>query len=147
MLPRNDSYWWERLCSRNLSADESRIKGYVFENSSSISPHLEQPRIGPTSRFCAELAERLECYVIAGYPERLHPDDIQQEGNEDDSDDPTPKIGANSAVLCGPNGEWVGGYRKTHLFETDKTWAKPGTWRPLLIWRFEFDEDFSFCFS
>ncbi|KAG5717426.1 Protein N-terminal amidase [Termitomyces sp. T112] len=36
-------------------------------------------------------------------------------------------VGANSAILYGPSGEWVGGYRKTNLFETDKTWAKAGT--------------------
>jgi len=36
------------------------------------------------------------------------------------------KIGANSAIIYGPDGEWVGGYRKTHLFETDRTWAKAG---------------------
>lgn len=35
-------------------------------------------------------------------------------------------VGANSAILYGPSGEWVGGYRKTNLFETDKSWAKPG---------------------
>lgn len=35
-------------------------------------------------------------------------------------------VGANSATLYGPDGEWVGGYRKTNLFSTDKTWAKPG---------------------
>lgn len=36
-------------------------------------------------------------------------------------------VGANSAVIYGPSGEWVGGYRKTNLFVTDMTWAKPGT--------------------
>ena len=36
------------------------------------------------------------------------------------------RIGANSAVLYGPDGQWVGGYRKTNLFKTDLTWAKAG---------------------
>ena len=35
-------------------------------------------------------------------------------------------VGANSAIMYGPSGEWIGGYRKTNLFETDKSWAKPG---------------------
>jgi protein N-terminal amidase len=33
---------------------------------------------------------------------------------------------ANSAVVYGPSGEWVAGYRKTNLFTTDKSWAIPG---------------------
>ncbi|KAG6812297.1 hypothetical protein H0H92_003470 [Tricholoma furcatifolium] len=37
------------------------------------------------------------------------------------------QVGANSAIIYGPSGEWVGGYRKTNMFETDMTWAKPGT--------------------
>jgi protein N-terminal amidase len=36
------------------------------------------------------------------------------------------RIGANSAVVYGPDGVCVGGYRKTNLFEVDKCWAKPG---------------------
>ncbi|KAF8644683.1 hypothetical protein AX16_008343 [Volvariella volvacea WC 439] len=36
-------------------------------------------------------------------------------------------VGANSACLYDPEGEWVEGYRKTNLFITDKSWAKPGT--------------------
>lgn len=35
-------------------------------------------------------------------------------------------VGANSSVLYDPRGEWVGGYRKTNLYTTDKTWAKAG---------------------
>lgn len=35
-------------------------------------------------------------------------------------------VGANSAVLCGPNGYFIGNYRKTNLFATDRTWAKAG---------------------
>ena len=35
-------------------------------------------------------------------------------------------VGANSAILAGPEGDSIG-YRKTNMFETDKTWAKPGT--------------------
>ena len=35
-------------------------------------------------------------------------------------------VGANSAVLLGPEGQLVGTYRKTNLFSTDMTWAVPG---------------------
>lgn len=37
------------------------------------------------------------------------------------------RIGANSAVVYGPDGEWVHGSRKTNLYDTDMSWAIPGT--------------------
>ena len=89
--------------------------GYVFENAIAITPHLEHPRTGATSQFCSELAKKLQCYVVAGFPEKLSPEEKTDR-----------QVGANSSVLYGPDGEWVGGYRKTHLYETDLTWAKPG---------------------
>ena len=101
-----------------------RHVGYVFPDAPSISPYLELSQIGPTSQFCAELAKKLGCYVIAGYPEALSPDEprsvIVRENYQH------PEVGANSAVLYGPNGVFVGNYRKTNPFETDMTWAKPG---------------------
>jgi protein N-terminal amidase len=129
--------------------------GYVFDSAQAISPYLEQPRIGPTSRFCQELAEQLSCYVAAGYPERLEPDEanVYPEGTfvnplagemKHESNilgrcnSPSPErhermhVGANSAVLYSPSGECVLAYRKTNLFETDVTWAKPGTCMHLL---------------
>ncbi|KAJ7845376.1 carbon-nitrogen hydrolase [Mycena olivaceomarginata] len=90
---------------------EMVFSGYVFDSAAAISPYLEHPRTGPTSMFCAELAQRLKCYVVAGYPEHTG----------------ARVVGANSAALYGPGGEWVGGYRKTNLYSTDQTWAKPGT--------------------
>ncbi|KAF8215013.1 carbon-nitrogen hydrolase [Mycena galopus ATCC 62051] len=102
---------------------EMAFSGYVFDSAAAISPYLEYPRTGPTSMFCAELAQRLECYVVAGYPERLEQSEVEQYLTETG----TRVVGANSAALYGPQGEWVGGYRKTNLFSTDKTWAKPGS--------------------
>lgn len=125
------------------------LPGYVFDSAKAISPHLEQPQTGPTSRFCQELAEQLSCYVAAGYPERLepqeasvHPENVfvnplagEMEIEPDilgRSTSPSPErhermhVGANSAVLYSPLGECVLAYRKTNLFETDITWAKPG---------------------
>ncbi|KAJ6579422.1 carbon-nitrogen hydrolase [Mycena sp. CBHHK59/15] len=121
---------------------EMAFSGYVFSGPAHIAPHLEHPRTGPTARFCAELASRLKCYVVAGYPERLAAEEggpdcndptydarDENESNvpyETDEDDGHLN-GANSAVLFGPDGRWVGGYRKTHLFPVDETWAVPGT--------------------
>lgn len=96
--------------------------GYVFENAEAITPYLEHPRTGITSQFCSELAQKLKCYVVAGFPEKLSPEEKTTNIEQ---------VGANSAVLYGPDGEWVGGYRKTHLYKTDLTWAKPG--KPIQI--------------
>ncbi|KAL0950147.1 hypothetical protein HGRIS_010143 [Hohenbuehelia grisea] len=101
---------------------EMIFTGYAFPNSAAILPHLEEPKTGPTSTFCASLARRLACHVVAGYPERLKDTEIPQRSSNG------PEIvGANSAVLYGPDGEWIGRYRKTNLFETDMPWAKAGT--------------------
>ncbi|KAF9075968.1 hydrolase [Rhodocollybia butyracea] len=95
---------------------EMILSGYVFEDSTEILPYLEYPRTGPTSQMCADIAQRLQCYVVAGYPERLV--DSDETRNRD--------IGANSAVLYGPSGEWIGNHRKINLFPTDRSWAKAG---------------------
>lgn len=92
------------------------FSGYVFENAAAITPYLEHPRTGITSQFCSDLAKRLQCYVVAGFPEKLSLTE----------DRTINQVGANAAAFYGPEGEWVGGYRKTHLYETDLTWAKPG---------------------
>ncbi|CCM04918.1 uncharacterized protein FIBRA_07115 [Fibroporia radiculosa] len=104
---------------------EMIFTGYVFPDAKAISPHLEDPKTGPTSRFCADLAARLHCYVAAGYPERHGPHEAERRVTDEGNEITT--VGANSAVMYGPNGALVGGYRKTNLFETDMTWAKPGT--------------------
>ncbi|KIK69821.1 hypothetical protein GYMLUDRAFT_34230 [Collybiopsis luxurians FD-317 M1] len=104
---------------------EMIMSGYNFENAQAISPYLELPKSGPTSRFCSELAEQLECYVFAGYPERLTGDETLTNSAEGEHD--ARIVGANSAVLYDPRGEQVGHYRKTNLFVTDRTWAKSGT--------------------
>ncbi|KAI9058223.1 carbon-nitrogen hydrolase [Trametes sanguinea] len=123
----------ESLCERLkpnsvdlVCLPEMIFTGYVFPDAASISPYLEDPRTGPTSRFCASLAARLHCYILAGYPERLPPDEVEHDVQLEDGRT-AERIGANSAVLYGPDGQWLGGYRKTNLYETDMTWAKPGT--------------------
>ncbi|PSS06578.1 hypothetical protein PHLCEN_2v3636 [Hermanssonia centrifuga] len=101
--------------------------GYVFPDAKSIQPYLEEPRTGPTSRFCADLAERLHCYVTAGYPERLALDESRGPILAKHKDGPViEEVGANSAILYGPNGTFIGNYRKTNPYETDMTWAKSG---------------------
>jgi len=112
------------------------LSGYVFENAAAILPYLEHPRTGVTSHFCSEIAKKLQCYVFAGYPEALKSGEPDTKGVSDNklNGDRFEGVGANSAVLYGPGpeGEWIGGYRKTNLFETDKTWAKAGKLHILL---------------
>ena len=108
----------------------------MFENSSAILPHLEQPRTGATSLFCAELAKNLGCYVIAGYPERLNSHELDKISKSEADSRPQVtengaeihQVGANSAAVYDPDGIWVGGYRKSHLFKIDLSWAKAGKW-------------------
>lgn len=74
---------------------------------------------------------------MAGYPEKLESKELEEmeRTSKESGDQPREthdgkkieQVGANSAVIYGPDGAWVGGYRKTNLFETDLTWAKPGT--------------------
>ncbi|KAA1469720.1 carbon-nitrogen hydrolase [Dentipellis sp. KUC8613] len=109
-----------------LCLPEMIFAGYVFENAKSISPFLELPRTGHTSQFCAELAGRLYCYVAAGYAELLGDDERRDEDTTLPDGTVARQVVANSAVVYGPDGQWVGEYRKTNLFSIDKTWAKPG---------------------
>lgn len=92
-----------------------------------VSPYLEDPQTGPTSQFCAALAKRLHCYVVAGYPERLSSDEPRKPVlDQTPYEMVTEEVGANSAVFYGPDGNLVGNYRKTNPYETDMTWSKPG---------------------
>ncbi|KAI0685622.1 carbon-nitrogen hydrolase [Cytidiella melzeri] len=107
---------------------EMIFTGYAFPDVTAVSPYLEDPKTGPTSNFCLELAKRLHCYVVAGYPERLAPDEPRQPTlNQKPYNTPTDEVGANSAILYGPDGEFIGNYRKTNPYDTDMTWSKPGT--------------------
>jgi len=112
------------------------LSGYVFAEPSEIVPFLEKPSKGPTSTLAAELAARLRCHVIAGYPEELDEktETVGQVPNgtanglaEDKiAPPPPPGVGYNSALLASPAGEIIGNYRKTFLFETDKIWSREG---------------------
>ena len=101
----------------------------MFPDAASIYPYLENPKTGPTSMFCAELARRLECYVTAGFPERLEHSDLRDRPQHftDTHSSPLPAlVGANTAILYGPTGELLSLYRKTNLFRTDVSWATAG---------------------
>lgn len=62
------------------------LSGYMFPSPSSILPYLEPQRIGPTALLCRELARRLGCCVIAGYPEALPSGSSEEAGDGDDGE-------------------------------------------------------------
>lgn len=107
-----------------LVCPEMFLTGYMFTSPSDIKPFLEPTRIGRTSLFCRELATRYQCWVVGGYPELAS--DPGEEG----------KPGYNSAVLVSPSGEVVGNYRKSFLYDTDKTWAREGQFIGTGCWLF-----------
>ncbi|KAJ9095679.1 hypothetical protein QFC21_005551 [Naganishia friedmannii] len=120
-----------------LVCPEMALTGYMFTSGEDIKPFLEHPRIGPTALFCRELATTYGCWVIAGYPE-LAEDETETEaetraqqseatGTKKEGDvGVDAKPGYNSAVIVSPSGEVVGNYRKSFLYDTDKTWAREG---------------------
>lgn len=118
------------------------LTGYMFPDSMAIGPFLEPGGKGPTSQLACELATRLDCYVVAGYPESLPPDELPGPVSPGETEGAAGAAGAagvagvgggeggggvgyNSAVIAGPSGV-IGNYRKTFLFETDKVWCRPG---------------------
>ncbi len=69
---------------------------------------LSQTRDGEMVRRFINLARGEQVYLIFGF--------IEREGDRL----------YNTAMLVGPDGDIVGTYRKTHLGESDLTWAEPG---------------------
>lgn len=111
---------------RNYRITKFSSSGYKFRDAEAISPFLELPQKGVTSRFCQDLARRLRSCVIAGYPEK------KVNGIPGTSDDDSSSVGYNSAVIFGKDGTFMNNYRKVNMFEMDKTWAQPGELRTVL---------------
>jgi protein N-terminal amidase len=118
------SFFFFQPWSSRLSLSTSAPLGYVFESAAAILPFLEHPKTGVTSQFCASTAQRLRCYVAAGYPERLDAQEVEKRTMEDGS--VVDVVGANSAIVYAPDGTCVVNHRKSHLFHMDKPWVKPG---------------------
>ena len=124
----------------------------MYESSTEIASVLEDPRTGPTATLSSELARRCACWVVAGFPEKsrvVRPDDgdgeelgdeegsgsgdvgVGQEGRAGDRVEQEDEfIAYNSAVIVSPQGTVYDTYRKSFLFDTDKTWAKEGESAP-----------------
>jgi protein N-terminal amidase len=120
-----------------LVLPEMALTGYIFSNHADIEPLLEDPydtREGssPSLKLAKELAIRLECYVVIGFPMR------QREGRTTgtiSSFDARPahlvshevaegSQGCyNAALLVDSQGQLVHVFKKHFSYEDDKRWA------------------------
>ncbi|KAG9077907.1 Carbon-nitrogen hydrolase, partial [Ceratobasidium sp. 370] len=109
--------------------------GYVFPTADSILPFVEHPSASPSTNTCIELARRLQCHVIAGYPAPpLTIDESKQQAKDgtvpEASNQKAPSgqgVARNSAIVVDPNGNVIHTYAKTNMFEADLPWAQPGS--------------------
>lgn len=97
-----------------LLLPEMALTGYTFKDRNDIRDCSEESGKGKQFNFLSQLAQKLGCYVFAGYPE-IH---ISKEDNVEHF--------YNSSYLIDRDGKLLITYRKKHLFETDKTWAEEG---------------------
>ncbi|HSA51836.1 MAG TPA: nitrilase family protein [Yinghuangia sp.] len=86
---------------------ELATTGYVFETREEAYAHAEAVPDGPTVQSFARIAAERNVYIVGCVAEldgvRLY----------------------DTAVLVGPDG-YIGRYRKTHLWNTEKLWFTPG---------------------
>ncbi|MGW1341890.1 nitrilase family protein [Kribbella sp. NPDC002412] len=86
---------------------ELATTGYVFESREEAFAHAEAVPDGPTVESFARIAAARNVYIVGCLPERSGM-----------------KL-YDTAVLVGPEG-YIGRYRKTHLWNTEKLWFTPG---------------------
>ena len=85
---------------------EMCISGYIFESRAEIEPFCEE-KDGATCESMARFCREQGVYVAYGYAERAG------------------DLFFNSQNLVGPRG-LLATYRKTHLYDADRSWATPG---------------------
>lgn len=90
-----------------IVAPEACISGYVFNNRQEAAECAEPLPDGPTVEALSALANSSGGYIVTGLIEK-------EDG-----------LLYNTAVLIGPQG-FIGKYRKTHLWDVDKTLYEPG---------------------
>ena len=100
--------------------------GYIFTSARAMLPYLEDQADGPTGQLAIQLAKRLRCHVIAGYPEKYVPPGAPRTPTQVTVPVDGSGIGYTSALVVGPRGDVIGNYRKSSLFEMDKCWAREG---------------------
>ena len=93
---------------------EMALTGLVFDNKKEIEPFLEEWYKGKTFVFCSDLARRLKCWVILGYPQKFWVEKEQRYRYY------------NSAMIVDPMGDPHCSYKKHLLTDLDKTWCEKG---------------------
>jgi predicted amidohydrolase len=81
--------------------------GYLFISLKEVAAVAEEIPAGKTTRALSAIARRKKINIVAGIAEKFKNDLY------------------NSAVLISPEG-YAGTYRKTHLFNEENLWFKPG---------------------
>jgi len=93
---------------------EMAFTGYIFENRDDIRPLCEEAGKGKIFAFCSNLAQRLSCYVMCGYPEIYFEKENKKEHFY------------NSLYVIDREGKLYHNYRKHFLYENDHAWAEEG---------------------
>lgn len=119
--------------------------GYMFDSYEQIEPLLERPYDDKsvTLDLAKELATRLQCAVIAGFPEAateraLAEQDMPSKSMQDarlpreamGEASYLPRVSRkayNAALLVNNDGSLVKVFRKHFLYEADTTWSDEGT--------------------
>lgn len=91
-----------------IVAPEMATTGYLYLDRTDIEKVVETIP-GPTTNKFSRIAEKYECYLVWGMPER----------------DPVTDLFYNSSAIVGPAG-FVARYRKTHLWESEAHWSSWG---------------------
>ncbi len=92
-----------------LLLPEMAFSGYCFQDRDEILPYCEDPVTGSTAAWCVVVARRLDCVVVAGFPERGAAGQL-----------------FNSQLVVDRQGRVIHVSRKRFLYMTDETWAAEG---------------------
>lgn len=93
--------------ARIILNTEMAVSGYGFRSREEIAPYVESQE-GPTLRLLAQIADRYDCYIMAGYAEEA-----------DDTG-----VYYNAAAVLGPDGKLLLNYRK---ITAEARWACAGS--------------------
>ena len=91
---------------------ELALTGSVFDGKKDIEPFCDYYYKGKAYDFCSQLAKKLKCWVIMGFPEKYW-DEKKQKTRF-----------FNSAMIVDPIGDPHKSYKKHVLNDLDKKWSK-----------------------
>jgi len=92
---------------------ETAFSGYMFKDKDDVEPMLEECGKGAVFKFCSDLAEKKEAYVMCGYCEKF----VDSDNN---------RHNYNSLYVIDRQGNLLLNYRKRQLYKIDHRWAEEG---------------------